>query len=323
MDHRAGGQTLRPKSLPAILTVTLNPAIDLNLVVDRLPKGDLARASAVRRAAGGKGINVARVLAELGVAATAACVVGGEDGRVFLSLLSEAPFETVALWVEGATRTNVTIEEAGSGRRFKVNQPGPALNGKSWAALALALNQRFERRQWIALSGALPPGVPANAYTHLVRATHRSGARVALDCEGPALRLALAAKPELIKFNRSELAATFGLKLRSQKAVIDAMQRVIGFGVEYVIVSDGPQPCLATDGHTFWKVTPPQIETGGSPMGAGDSFLAGLLAGMIEEKDFEECLRMAAACGAACASVPDTVLARRPPRQAVAPIHHR
>ncbi len=304
-----------------VLTVTLNPAIDLNLVVDDWHTGEYVKARAVHRAAGGKGINVSRVLSELGVASCAACLVGGADGEVFLSLLQGAPFDVVPIRLAGAdgaadlsraTRTNVTFTSARRARQIKVNQPGPRVGRAAWPAIEQFLTRQAIGRRWVVLSGSLPPGVPAGAYSRLVRAAHRVGSRVALDCGGAPLRAALSARPDLIKPNLDELTEASGGPCRSVREIVAAARELLALGAGCVVVSRGGRSCLAVTPRGVLAGAPPPIRPR-SPMGAGDSLVAGLVAALLKDPDnFDEALRLGIACGAACACEPDTVLARGP-----------
>jgi hypothetical protein len=168
----------------------------------------------VRRGAGGKGVNVSRVLGTLGVGSTAAIALGGPDAGVYLNLLGEPGFEVAALDSPGPTRTNVVIGRPGR-PPLKINQPGPRWSRRDWEAVAGQLEAMMIGRAWVAICGSLPGGLPAGAYARLVRGAHRAGARVALDAEGPALAAAIAARPDLLKPNRDELAATFGVPCRT------------------------------------------------------------------------------------------------------------
>lgn len=274
------------------------------------PRGDFARAASVRRAAGGKGINVSRVLAELKIPSTALCLTGGPDAHVFEALLEEAPFEVKSLRIAAPTRTNVTLTARRQGRLSKVNQPGPTVTRREWAALESQIRALMAGRQWVVLSGALPPGLPTGTYGRLVRQAHQAGARVALDCTGESLLKALGQKPDLVKPNREELAATLGHPCRSRRAALEGIGALQALGAQMVVLSHGAAECLAASPAEAWAATPPPISPGGSPMGAGDSLLAGLVAGLIQGHPLPEALRLGMACGAACAAAPDTVLAR-------------
>lgn len=301
----------KPSASPApVLTVTLNPAIDLQMTIDAWPHGDMARASGVQRSAGGKGVNVSRVLAALGVASEAFCLVGATpDTAVFRSLLEGEPFALHAFEVEGMLRTNVTVTCAGDARQLKVNQPGPSVTPAAWRRTERALDALFADRRWVVLSGALPHGAPVEGYARLVRLARRAGAHVLLDCAGESLLAALPERPHLIKPNREELAATAGLPARSRPDALKAAHELQRRGAAWIVVSGGGAECLALDRDGYWRLTPPKIKAAG-PMGAGDSMVAGILAGLLHDESFPAAVQRGVAAGAATAALPNTIFAR-------------
>lgn len=269
-----------------ILTVTFNPAIDLELVVPALRRGQVLRAEAVRRSAGGKGVNVSRALAALGVPSAAAILTGGPDGEVFKSLLAGAPFGVHWLEGGGPTRTNVTLETARPGQPagaydYKVNQPGAALAPGAAGAIFAALEPLLAGRRWVVFSGSLAPGMPASAYAGLVLAARRHGALAAIDAEGAPLAAAAAVGPELIKINRRELASVAGRALPRERDVPDAMRELQQAGARNVVVTAGGKACFALDAEGTLTRHKPPARPGGPRIGAGDAFLAALLARLM------------------------------------------
>jgi 1-phosphofructokinase family hexose kinase len=304
---------------PPILTITLNPAIDLHLrIADTRPR-EVVRALGATRSAGGKGVNVARVLATLGVRATAAVALGGADGAVWRSLLEDeldgigerARFEAAVLAGGSFTRTNVTIAsgaDAAARRRFKINQAGPAWSGEEWAAAKKKIAGLARGRKWVVLAGTPPPGVPPDAYRQIIETAHAAGARCAIDASGEALRRALAARPDLVRINREELAETLRIpmaELRSPRRRIVAARRLIRRGVGMVALTDGPREALLARGDGVDRAKPPSVIVRGA-MGAGDAMLAGLIAGFEQGRTTGEALRLAVACGAATAAETET-----------------
>jgi tagatose 6-phosphate kinase len=201
---------------------------------------------------------------------------------------------------------------------LKVNQAGPAISRREWAEIEGQLANSMDGRLWVVLSGTLPPGAPADAYARLARSAHRAGARVLIDCEGPPLARALRAKPDVVKLNRHELAATLETRCANPAAVLRAARELSSRGAKTVIVTDGRKPLLAVSPEGAWRATPPDVEQS-SPMGAGDSLAAGLVAALAAGAPLTEALRLGAACGAACAAEPDTVLAQRARIRRLAP----
>jgi 1-phosphofructokinase len=266
------------------------------------------RTERVSRGAGGKGLNVARVLTTLGVPALATCPLGGAERPVFESLLAPAKFAFQALEIAGDVRTNVTLSAAGKSV-CKVNQPGPRISAHEWHALKTELATLCAGKAWVVIAGAPAPGLPTGAYAELTRLAHAAGAQVALDCAGPALAAALAEHPDLIKPNRTELAATVGRNLPTRAALLKAMREMQSRGARRVVVTDGGRALwglpTATDAAPgLCRVQPPRVAVQGV-VGAGDACLAGLIAALLRGRPLAEALKWGAACGAATSALPD------------------
>lgn len=264
-----------------VLTVTLNPAVDLDLFVGALPRGRVARADGSRRTAGGKGLNVSRELASFRIPSTAVFPLGGPDAHVFLDLLKGSRFETRPIPVRGAVRTNVTAGPPGKGYLIKINQPGPPISAKESEKILRAVGRLARGREWVVLSGSLPPGMPADTYAQIIRAAHHSEAHVAIDCEGAPLLHALDELPELVRINRRELAATLGRPLKTQSSLFDAMDELQRRGALYVVVTDGPRAAFAIGaGRSIFKVIPPK-RSSARVFGAGDAMLAAMVSRLV------------------------------------------
>lgn len=295
---------------PSILTITLNPAIDLAYIVPalRVRGADFVRATTRSATAGGKGINVSRVLEELGIASTAAFTCGGPWGAMLVDLLRSNHFEQIALPIAQPTRANVTLLAAAS-PPFKFNERGPRVTAKEASVLLTALQKLIAGRRWVVLAGSLPPGLNTNFYARLMRFAHAAGAQVALDCEGAPMQAALRCRPDLIKPNHAELEGILGRPVRSRKALVAAIHELIARGARRVVVSAGRNEVIAGDAQGLWCVTPPHI-TQLSPLGAGDSMVAGLVSALARSTTLPAALRIGVASGAACAAEPDGTLAQ-------------
>ncbi|KIF03253.1 sugar kinase, partial [Streptomyces sp. RSD-27] len=194
-----------------ILTVTLNTALDVTHRVPRLLPHTSHRATAVTERAGGKGLNVARVLAALGHEVTATGFAGGPAGTVVRDLLAGSPGVVDALVpCAGTTRRTLAVVDESSGDTTQFNEPGPQITAAEWSAFLARYTTLAAGARAVALCGSLPPGVPVGAYAVLVRAARAAGAPVLLDTSGEALRRGVAARPEIIKPNAAELAELTG-----------------------------------------------------------------------------------------------------------------
>ncbi|GGW65912.1 sugar kinase [Streptomyces lucensis JCM 4490] len=282
-----------------ILTVTLNTALDITYRVRSLRPHTSHRVSEVAERPGGKGLNVARVLAALGHEVTATGFAGGATGRKTRELLADTPGVTDALVpVAGATRRTIAVVDDLSGDTTQLNEPGPQVAPAEWGAFLDRYDELLPAASAVALCGSLPPGVPVGAYANLVRAARSHGVPVLLDTSGEPLRRAVAARPDIVKPNADELAELTGSH-EPLRATQDARRR----GAHAVVASLGPQGLLAATPEGRWRATPP-ARLHGNPTGAGDSATAGLLSGLVEHLPWPERLARATALSAATVLAP-------------------
>ncbi|MEU3775906.1 1-phosphofructokinase family hexose kinase [Streptomyces sp. NPDC032472] len=282
-----------------ILTVTLNTALDVTHRVPRLIPHTSHRAAAVTERPGGKGLNVARVLAALGHRVTATGFAGGRTGAAVRELLADSPGVTDALVpCAGSTRRTLAVVDEASGDTTQFNEPGPLIDSTEWARFLDRYRELVAGADAVALCGSLPPGVPVGAYAVLVRTARAAGTPVLLDTSGEALRRGIAARPELVKPNAAELAELTGSREPLQ-ATRDARRR----GAHAVVASLGAQGMLAATAEGAWQAAPPQA-LAGNPTGAGDSAVAGLLSGLVEGLDWPDRLVRAVALSAATVCAP-------------------
>lgn len=282
-----------------ILTVTLNTALDVTYRVPRLLPHASHRVSDVAERPGGKGLNVARVLAALGHEVTATGFAGGRTGGVVRDLLAHSAGVTDALVpCAGTTRRTVAVVDAASGDTTQFNEPGPLITAPEWSAFLTRYDALLAGAEAVALCGSLPPGVPVGAYAVLVRAARAAGVPVLLDTAGEALRRGVAARPEVIKPNAAELAELTGSR-DPLPATRDARRR----GAHAVVTSLGPGGLLAATPDGTWQAAPPR-PLAGNPTGAGDSAVAGLLSALTQGLDWPARLTRAVALSAATVIAP-------------------
>jgi 1-phosphofructokinase family hexose kinase len=287
-----------------ILTVTLNAAVDKTYRVANFGLDRVHRTSEWRDAAGGKGINVARVHQTLGGRAVATGFLGGFNGRFIRAAVAEEGIEGQFVRTAEESRVCIAIVDPVSATQTEVNEVGPHVS----PAEVGALKRRFERLvrerrfDFVTLSGSIPPGVPSDIYYDLIGAAHRSNVRVALDTSGEPLRIGYQARPWMLKPNAFELAALVGDVPPDDKSVCEAAAGLLGTGVEVVSVSQGRHGCVGVTCTEAWKAIPPEIEFV-SAVGSGDSFLGAFLYEKLHGGDFAECIRLAVGAGAANAAV--------------------
>lgn len=259
-----------------IVTLTANPSVDRTVEVERLDRGAVLRASAARVDAGGKGVNVARALAANGHPSRAVVPSGGAEGRQLHALLSPQGVEVVLVPISGAVRANVSIVEP-DGTVTKINEPGPVLTPAEVEAMVDATIGASSGAAWVAISGSLPPGVPATFYGRLLRSVRGTGARIALDTSGDPFSHALAEQPDLVKPNRQELAEAVGQPVATLGDAVEAAQLLREKGARAVLASLGADGAILVDAAGVTHAEAP-VEVPRSAVGAGDAMLAGFLA---------------------------------------------
>lgn len=272
-----------------ILTLTLNPALDLTIRLARLEAGEVNRSETMLTHAAGKGVNVAQVLADLGHQVSVGGFLGEDNPQAFDALIARRGFADVFIRVPGETRSNIKIAEQ-DGRVTDINAPGPQVSEQAQRALLEKLVQMAPGFDAVVVAGSLPRGVSPQWFQHLLAQLKDLGLKVALDTSGETLRAGLQAGPWLVKPNTEELAEALG-------NAPDAIGQLHRLGVEHVVVSDGAAGVNWYRADAALHATPPKV-TVASTVGAGDSLLAGMLHGLLSGDTPEQTLRRATAIAA-------------------------
>lgn len=289
-----------------VATLTLNPAVDVTYEIGHLISNQKVRAKATRFDPGGNGVNVGRALKRLGVAASNFCVLAGETGLFLERLLGRHVDDPVYVWVEGETRINATILEQETHTQYEVTGIGPLL---SQAALG-SLLERFVSRVGVGygvVTGSVPPGAPEDTYALFIHQIQSQGGRAVLDAHGGLLRRGIEAGPFLIKPNRYELEQLTGSSLADIQAVAAEARRIQQLGVAYVCVSLEEEGAVLAGPEGVYHAVPPRVSVRSS-VGAGDSMVAGLVAGFIRKEPLGDILRLAVACSVGTVLQPGTEL---------------
>ncbi|MBN6110889.1 1-phosphofructokinase family hexose kinase [Xanthomonas bonasiae] len=299
------------------VSVSLNPAIDLTVAIERLQPGQVHRASSAHAIAGGKGINVAACLADAGVATAALGVLGAGNAHLFETLFAARGIDDRCLRVPGDTRTNLKLVAADSGDTTDINLPGLPLAAAELHAVGARLAPLLRPGLPVVLTGSLPAGLADDSWRVLQAQAAAAGARVLLDTSGAPLREALAAPraqlPFAIKPNRHELEDWAGTPLRATAELLAATRALLASGIALVVVSLGTDGALFVRGEQALLARPPQL-AGGSSVGAGDAMVAGLVAALLAEADLATCARQATAFAVATLG---SGAARRLPRDQI------
>lgn len=289
-----------------IITVTMNPAVDKTIEINRLVHGGLNRISHVELDAGGKGINVSRTVRELGGVTVAAGFVGGSAGAVIERELKALGIQTDFVHVGGETRTNTKVCEE-DGTLTELNEQGPEIAPHELEELLARLENYAGAGVLFVLSGSIPRGIDTDIYARIIRLVHGKSAQVLLDADGELFSRALAAAPDLIKPNRMELEQYAGMA-DLDLALPEAARRLRRGGISTVAVSLGPDGALFFGqddvGEAYELYCPGLPVQVRSTVGAGDAMVAALALAWDRGLPPEEMIRtcMAASAGAVTTS---------------------
>lgn len=281
--------------MSSVVTVTLNPAIDQTLSIPGFAVGRVNRVAESRIDAGGKGVNVAGVLADLGRDVMATGFLGIENKAIFESFCALKRIDEAFVRVPGSTRVGIKIVDGG--QTTDINFPGLSPTAEDVGRLMEWIESIVRPDRWFVLSGSVPPGVPDGIYRDLIDSIHGLDGRVLLDTSGRPLREALAGRPEVMKPNVEELSELAGQALRTPVDVRAAADALLALGVRRVVVSLGGDGAVFVDSGRALLARPPKVPVR-STVGAGDAMVAGIVHAMIEDRSLEEVARTATAAGA-------------------------
>lgn len=296
--------------MPDIVTLTINPAVDIFVNVERVEPTRKLRCSAPKRDPGGGGINVARAAQRLGADVAAIYPIGGAIGKLLQRLVEREGIASVVTPSHVETRENFTAFEETTGEQYRFVLPGSKLHRSEWEACLEKLSSLPETPKFVVASGSIPPGVPDDFFGQVARCAHKLGAKMVLDTSGAALGPALKEGVTLIKPNQNELGDFVGAALDSEADRIAACRKLIADGgAQAVALTLGEEGALLVTAAHAWRAAPLQIEVV-SAVGAGDSFLGGMVAALAAGQDWDAAFRMAVAAGSAAVMSPGTELSR-------------
>ncbi len=284
-----------------VYTVTLNPALDYEVLVDGFLPGSLNRTKHENMHFGGKGVNVSTVLHSLDVEAAALGFVAGFTGKALEDGLKAAGIQTDFVHLaEGLTRVNVKISSGDGGGETEINSQGPAIPAQALEALLQKLD-RLETGDVLVLAGSLPMGLSGDTYQNILSRVEGRGVLTVVDAAKDLLRGVLPYRPFLIKPNSAELGDLFGKDSLTEEEIHFFARNLQSQGARNVLVSMAGEGSLLLDENGVCRRlgVPPGIVR--HTVGAGDSMVAGFLAGWLESRDYAAAHRMGAAAGSATA----------------------
>ena len=267
-----------------ILTVTLNPSIDISYPLEELKLDTVNRVSEVSKTAGGKGLNVTRVLAESGETVGATGFVGGTNGQ-FIKTHLPRDVQSFFYDILGDTRNCIAILHEGN--QTEILEAGPEIIRTEALGFLHHFKLLMPTADVIAISGSLPTGLQVDYYASLIEIVGEAGRKVVLDSSGKSLEAVLHSpfKPTVIKPNREELSQLLGRDVSADfEDLKEVLKDPLFEGIEWIIVSLGVDGAFAKHGDVFYKVDIPKIEVV-NPVGSGDSTVAGISAALSSGKD--------------------------------------
>lgn len=293
-----------------ILTVTPNPALDVSTSVDRVVAEHKMRCGPTRLDPGGGGVNVSRVVRNLGGRSVAVYAAGGPTGQAYRELLEREGVAGRVVRIGESTRESFTVDETGSGQQFRFVLQGPHLAETEWHALLSAVADDLPVSGYIVPSGSLPPGAPVDLYARIARLARENDVRCAVDTSGEALRAALDEGVYLIKPSRRELGELVGSALEDDESLVEASRSLVGKGsCQVVALTLGGAGAIVVTADVTLRLPTPHVQVQ-STVGAGDSFLGGFLFRLAQGGGLRDAFCTGVAAGSATAALPATDLCR-------------
>ena len=280
-----------------IYTITLNPALDRTIWINATTPDDCNRIENEQMYAGGKGIDVSKVLTSFGVKNKALSFVGGFAGEELEGMLINEGIACDFVRISGGTRTNIIINDMASSKQTLYNAKGPEISAYELMQIIHKVED-FESPDFVVVSGSLPGGVNPEIYRKIIEISKSKGAKVVLDTDGEALRVGLQGCPTIIKPNIHELSRISGQQLDTLDSIILVAKEMRVPGLDIILVSMGCCGMLMICDEGQYLARPPEVEVKNT-IGAGDSAVAGFIYGLTSKDDLKEALRYSVASGTA------------------------
>ncbi len=285
-----------------IVTLTINPAIDRTISVDRLAFEDRSYINSSRESAGGRGINASLVLHSFGADTTAVFPSGGDSGKRLESLLHECGFLISVVPIQNPIRTNLTVTDK-HGLTVNLNEAGPCFTKAEVARVERAVKERLEHATWLLVCGSVPPGVPSSLYAKLIAMARQRRVKTLLHADGQVLREGIEAQPTVVTPNQQEAERLLGRTLLTRTHGLEAAELIRRMGPESVVLSLGSRGAIAAFADGLVEAIPPRVDAV-CPIGAGDALAAAYTWSMTRKENPNEALRWGVAAGTASARLP-------------------
>ena len=285
-----------------IVTLTINPAIDRIVSIDRLAFEDRAYINSSRESAGGRGINVSSVIHSFGGETLAVLISGGDSGKRLEGLLGKCGYRIAVVPVQNEIRTNLTITDK-HGLTVNLNEPGPQLGKAEVARVERVVRDTLDHASWLMICGSIPPGVPPAFYGKLVSMARQKKVKTLLHADGDALREGIAARPTVVSPNQQEAGRLLGQTLLTRTHYLEAAERIRQLGADSVVLTLGSRGAVGAFADGLMEALPPRIDAV-CPIGAGDALMAAYAWARERRTSVAEALRWGVAAGTASARLP-------------------
>jgi 1-phosphofructokinase family hexose kinase len=290
-----------------IVTLTINPAIDRVISVDRLAFEDRAYIKSNGENAGGRGINAAAVIHSFGAETVAVLTSGGDSGKRLEGHLRTCGIPISVVPIESEIRTNLTITDR-HGLTVNLNEAGPSLGKDDLGRVERAVRTAIGRASWLMICGSLPPGVPSSFYGKLIAMARQKKVKTLLHTGADALREGIEAKPTVVTPNQQEAGRLLNRMLLTRTHYLEAAAHIRNMGPESVILSLGSRGAIGAFADGMLEAMPPRVDAV-CPIGAGDALTAGYVWAMARKVNHADALRWAVAAGTASARLPGMTFA--------------
>lgn len=281
-----------------IVTVSMNPAVDMTLTVEQLAVDGVNRVVETRLDPGGKGINVAKMVKSLGGETLATGIIGGKNGEYICEQLDALGIPHDFVIGTGSTRTNYKISDRTLRTMTELNESGAPVSEEILEQVWQKIDGATKAGDCVVIAGTNPPNMPADTIAKWIERLNAKGVITGLDTIGEPMRLGIAARPTVIKPNQQELSDLFGEQLHYMRDVIAAAHRLVLQGVEHVIVSMGAEGALFVSKNEMLRGYGLKVPVA-STVGAGDTTMATVLYDLQQGKNWEEIARHSIAVSAA------------------------
>lgn len=279
-----------------ILTVTMNPSVDIRYNLEHLNVDAVNRVANVSKTAGGKGLNVSRVLVQLEEEVAATGFLGGSLGSFIRTQINDLGIND--RFIDSIEDTRNCIAIIHDGQQTEVLESGPVISEREQIEFLKQFRSYVKNTEIVTISGSLPKGLDANFYVKLLEIAHEHDTKVLLDTSGEALKVSLksARKPYLIKPNEDELADIAGREINTKEQIIEALKNPVLDGISWIVVTLGEQGALIRHEDQFYQVQIPKVEVK-NPVGSGDSVIAGFAAGIRKNLADEDLIKFGISMG--------------------------